>query len=159
MANEWCSEELDSIDSQLLRMLQDNCRTSATYLAESLGVPAATVRERMARLRRNGYILGYEAVLNPSKLDPGLLVFAEIRVADTSTATAHSLKAAVQACDEVIECHEVDGHFDYLLKTRVADMHRYRDFVASVMWRLPGVQEVRTYAVMDEVKNTPCIPV
>ena len=48
----------------------------------------------------------------------------------------------------------VAGGFDYLLKTRSADMAAYRDFAGSVLWQLPGVRETRTYAVMEEVKNT-----
>jgi Lrp/AsnC family leucine-responsive transcriptional regulator len=116
------------------------------------------VHERVARLRRQGYILGYEAVLNPAKFGGGLLVFAELRVGESTPALNRALRAALQDCDEVIECHEVTGHFDYLLKTRVPDMRGLRDFVASVVWQLPGVCEVRTYAVIDEVKNTACIP-
>lgn len=48
----------------------------------------------------------------------------------------------------------VAGGFDYLLKTRMADMSAYRDFAGKVLWQLPGVRETRTYAVMEEVKNT-----
>ena len=48
----------------------------------------------------------------------------------------------------------VAGGFDYLLKTRVADMNAYRDFAGAVLWQLPGVRETRTYAVMEQVKNS-----
>ena len=47
-----------------------------------------------------------------------------------------------------------EGGFDYLLKTRVSDMAAYRSFVGEVIWTLPGVRETRTYAVMEEVKNS-----
>ena len=52
----------------------------------------------------------------------------------------------------------VAGGFDYLLKTRMADMQAYRDFAGTVLWQLPGVRETRTYAVMEEVKNTTRLP-
>ena len=158
MATPSMSERVDAIDAHLLRLLQADGRISITKLAEEVGLAPATVHERVARLKRDGVILGYEAVLNPAKLASGLLVFAEIRIADSNAHTGRALKAAVQACDEVIECHEIAGNFDYLIKTRVADMHGYRDFVASKVWSLPGVREVRTYAVIDEVKNTARIP-
>ena len=48
----------------------------------------------------------------------------------------------------------VAGGFDYLLKTRCADMNAYREFAGTVLWQLPGVRETRTYAVMEEVKNS-----
>jgi Lrp/AsnC family leucine-responsive transcriptional regulator len=159
MATPSSFEMLDSVDAKLLRLLQADGRISITRLAEEVNLAPATVHERVARLKREGYILGYEAVLNPAKLASGLLVFAEIRVADATPGTTRALKAAVQACDEVIECHEVAGGFDYLLKTRVPDMGGYREFMASVVWQLPGVREVRAYAVIDEVKNTARIPV
>ena len=67
-------------------------------------------------------------------------------------------KAAVQVRDEIMECHMVAGGFDYLLKTRMADMAAYREFAGSVLWQLPGVRETRTYAVMEEVKSTTRLP-
>ncbi|MGI9219113.1 MAG: Lrp/AsnC ligand binding domain-containing protein, partial [Hydrogenophaga sp.] len=67
-------------------------------------------------------------------------------------------KAAVQVRDEILECHMVAGGFDYLIKTRMADMAAFRDFAGSVLWQLPGVRETRTYAVMEEVKNSSRLP-
>jgi Lrp/AsnC family transcriptional regulator, leucine-responsive regulatory protein len=61
-------------------------------------------------------------------------------------------RAAVQARPEILECHLVAGGFDYLLKTRVADMTAYRALLGDSIWTLPGVRETRTYAVMEEVK-------
>ena len=63
-----------------------------------------------------------------------------------------TFKAAVQARPEILECHLVAGGFDYLLKTRVADMAAYRSFIGTGIWSLPGVRETRTYVVMEEVK-------
>ena len=51
------------------------------------------------------------------------------------------------------------GAFDYLLKTRVADMAAYRDLISAGIWTLPGVRETRTYAVIEEVKSTTLLPV
>ena len=69
-----------------------------------------------------------------------------------------AFKAAVQVRGEIMECHMVAGGFDYLLKTRMADMSAYREFAGTVLWQLPGVRETRTYAVMEEVKSTTQLP-
>jgi Lrp/AsnC family leucine-responsive transcriptional regulator len=53
----------------------------------------------------------------------------------------------------------VAGGFDYLIKTRVADMRAYREMIATVIWSLPGVRETRTYTVMEEVKNHTALPI
>lgn len=55
---------------------------------------------------------------------------------------------------EILECHMVASGFDYLIKTRVADMDAYRTLAGKVLWQLPGVRETRTYAVMEEVKHS-----
>ncbi|WP_303011638.1 Lrp/AsnC ligand binding domain-containing protein, partial [Rodentibacter pneumotropicus] len=46
------------------------------------------------------------------------------------------------------------GDFDYLLKTPVADMAAYRKLLGTTLLRLPGVNDTRTYVVMEEVKQT-----
>src|SRR5690606_40983647 len=51
-------------------------------------------------------------------------------------------------------CSSDLGGFDYLLKTRHADMEAYREFAGRVLWELPGVRETRSFAVMEEVKDS-----
>ena len=81
-------------------------------------------------------------------------MFVEIGLARTVPDVMDHFRAAVQVRDEILECHLVAGGFDYLLKTRVADVATYREFIGAVIWTLPGVRETRTYAVMEEVKHT-----
>ena len=150
---------LDDVDRRLLRILQADGRITNLKLAGAVGLSSASTHERVKRLVRDGTILGFGARLNPALLQAGLLVFAEVRLSDMSNAVNEAFKAAVQLRPEILECHEVAGGFDYLLKTRVAHMGAYRDLVAAVAWSLPGVRDVRTYAVIDEVKNTSALPV
>jgi Lrp/AsnC family leucine-responsive transcriptional regulator len=151
--------DLDTVDLQLLRILQGDGRITNLKLAEAIGLSSAGTHERMRRLVRDGYILGFGARLNPGLLRAGMLVFAEVRLADMSNAVNEAFKEAVRQRPEILECHEVAGGFDYLLKTRVAHMGAYRDLVAAVAWSLPGVRDVRTYAVIEELKNTTALPV
>ncbi len=146
--------ELDRIDLRILQVLQADGRISNLKLAEAVSLSPTAVLERVRRLHRDGYILGYEARLNPDKLGAGLLVFVEVLLDRTTPNVFEQFKAAVQVRPEIMECHMVAGGFDYLLKTRMADMAAYRDFAGTVLWQLPGVRETRTYAVMEEVKNT-----
>ena len=144
----------DDIDAQLLRLLQDDARLPNLKLAQAVGLSPAATHERVQRLLREGYILGFEGVLNPALLGAGLLVFVELRLQAHGDGVHTAFKAAVQAQPEILECHEVAGSFDYLVKVRVADMEAYRRVVAEVVWALPGVRQVRTYTAMEEVKNT-----
>ena len=150
---------MDAIDRRILRELQADGRISNLKLAEAVHLSPTAVLERVRRLTREGVILGYEARLNPVHLGAGLLVFVEILLDRTVTDVLETFKAAVQARPEILECHLEAGGFDYLVKTRVADMAAYREFLGSTLWSLPGVRETRTYAVMEEIKNTTRLPV
>jgi Lrp/AsnC family leucine-responsive transcriptional regulator len=145
---------IDKIDAKILRILQKDGRISNLKLADEVHLSPTAVLERVKRLTRDGYILGYEARLNPDKLGAGMLVFIEVVLDRTTPDVMNEFKAAVQVRPEILECHLVAGGFDYLIKTRVADMPAYREFIGSVVWALPGVRETHTYAVMEEVKNT-----
>ena len=146
--------DIDRIDLKILNLLQQDGRISNLKLAESVALSATAVLARVQRLSRDGFILGYEARLNPLQLGAGMLVFVEVLLDRTTPNVFDAFKAAVQVYPEIMECHMVAGGFDYLLKTRMADMAAYRNFAGTVLWQLPGVRETRTYAVMEEVKNT-----
>ena len=145
---------LDRIDLKILDRLQQDGRLSNLKLAEAVALSPTAVLARVQRLTRDGYLLGYEARLNPLKLGAGMMVFVEVLLDRTTPNVFEAFKAAVQVHPEIAECHMVAGGFDYLLKTRMADMAAYRQFAGTVLWQLPGVRETRTYAVMEEVKNS-----
>ena len=149
---------IDRIDQRILSALQADGRLSNLKLAEAVALSPTAVLARVQRLTREGYILGYEARLNPLKLGRGMMVFVEVLLDRTTPNVFEQFKAAVQAQEAILECHMVAGGFDYLLKTRMADMAAYRDFAGTVLWQLPGVRETRTYAVMEEVKNSTRLP-
>ncbi|HNW00817.1 MAG TPA: Lrp/AsnC ligand binding domain-containing protein [Burkholderiaceae bacterium] len=150
--------DLDRIDLKILNCLQEDGRISNLKLAESVALSPTAVLARVQRLTKEGYILGYEARLNPLKLGAGMMVFVELLLDRTTPNVFEAFKAAVQVRPEIMECHMVAGGFDYLLKTRMADMTAYREFAGTVLWQLPGVRETRTYAVMEEVKNSTHLP-
>lgn len=149
---------LDRIDLRILAALQADGRISNLKLAETVALSPTAVLARVQRLTRAGFIVGYHAELNAAKLGRGLVVFVEVLLDRTTPNVFDEFKAAVQVHDEVMECHMVAGGFDYLLKTRMADMAAYRAFAGRVLWQLPGVRETRTYAVMEEVKSGTALP-
>jgi len=98
-------------------------------------------------------------MLDPQRLGLGLLVFIEVTLDKTTPDVFERFADAVKRSPEVLECHMVAGGFDYLVKTRVADMAAYRNLLGDVVLALPGVKESRTYAVMEEVKSDGALPV
>jgi Lrp/AsnC family leucine-responsive transcriptional regulator len=151
--------EIDRIDRKILKCLQDDGRIATVDLAEKVGLSPTSTSERMKRLQREGYIAGFGARLDPHRLGLELLVFVEVSLDKTTPDVFEKFAEAVRRAPEVLECHMVAGGFDYLVKTRVADMAAYRRFLGEILLALPGVKETRTYAVMEEVKSDGILPV
>lgn len=149
---------LDRIDRRILALLQMDGRLATVDLAGRIGLSATATTERLKRLTRDGFILGYCAKLDPSKLGRGFLVFVEVSLDKTTPDVFERFAAAVRRSPDVLECHMVAGGFDYLVKVRVADMAAYRRFLGDALWSVAGVRETRTYTVMEEVKETAALP-
>ena len=147
-------KSLDAIDFKILDELQRNGKISNIDLSKKVGLSPTPCLERVKRLERQGIITGYRALLNPELLNAPLLVIVEITLTRGKPDVFEAFNIAVQELDEIHECYLVSGDFDYLLKTRVADMSAYRKLLGTTLLRLPGVNDTRTYVVMEEVKQT-----
>jgi Lrp/AsnC family leucine-responsive transcriptional regulator len=143
---------LDRIDRNILRELQKNGRISNVELAKRVGLSPTPCMERVKRLEKNSVIKSYTALLDPQYLNASLLVYIEISLKRTSADVFERFNQAAKQLDEILECHLVSGDFDYLLKTRVADMSAYRKVLSQTLQALPDIKDSRTYVVMEEVK-------
>ena len=150
---------IDEMDRKLLRALQADGRITNQNLAQLCNISPAACFERVKRLRAQGVISGYTALLDPDKVDHALMIFVEVLLDRTTDDIFASFAAHVRSIPEVLECHMVAGGFDYLLKIRVRDMAAYRAFLGETLVAMPGIRETRTYAVLDEVKATTHLPV
>lgn len=149
---------LDRIDLNILSQLQRDGRLSNVALSKRINLSPTPCLERVKRLEQKGYIKGYYADLDASKLDAGLLVFVQVSLDKTTLDVFQTFAAALRHLDSVLECHMVAGGFDYLLKLRFSDMHAYRQFLGNELAALPGIMQTHTYFVMEEVKNSAAIP-
>ncbi|PKM19991.1 MAG: leucine-responsive transcriptional regulator Lrp [Gammaproteobacteria bacterium HGW-Gammaproteobacteria-15] len=147
-------KKLDRIDRKILLELQRDGRLANVELARRVGLSPTPCLERVRKLEAEGVILGYSAQIDPQKVGAALLVFVEITLSKTSPEDFDEFSKAVQKLEEIQECHLVSGSFDFLLKTRVANMAAYRELLGETLLRLPSVRESRTYVVMEEVKQT-----
>jgi Lrp/AsnC family leucine-responsive transcriptional regulator len=150
--------ELDRIDKRILYELQNNGRLSNVALSRRVNLSPTPCLERVKRLEKKGYILGYHAALNADKLGAGLLVFVQVSLDKTTADVFSRFRQALSHLEPVQECHMVAGGFDYLLKLRFGNMSTYREFLGNELTALPGVMQTHTYFVMEEVKHTAAIP-
>jgi Lrp/AsnC family leucine-responsive transcriptional regulator len=145
---------LDDTDRRLLRVLQAEGRISNQDLAQRCHLSPSACSDRVRRLREQGFITGFSAIIDPAKVGRSLLIFVEVVLDRTTSDAFEAFAAAVRRAPDVLECHMVAGGFDYLIKARVRDMEAYRVFLGEVLVDMPGVRETRTYAVLEEIKAT-----
>src|SRR5690349_877581 len=116
---------MDAIDRRILEALQDDGRLTVVELAERVGLSASPCLRRLKRLERDGYIEGYRATLQRSRIGLGLTVFVGIKVDGHRDENATALQDAVRAMPEVVSCHIVSGEADFLLEVVMPDLGAY----------------------------------
>ena len=150
---------LDAVDYAILAVLQAEGRIPIVELSKRVNLSATPCTLRIRALEQAGLISGYHAVLDAKALGRALLVFVQVKLKATDEATLAAFKAAITPVEQVLECHMVGGGFDYLLKIRVSDMNEYRAILGGVLGNLPMVEATHSYFVMEEVKESPVLPI
>lgn len=150
---------LDAADRRILRALQADGRLSNKELAARVHLSESACWARTRRLFDSGVIRGVRAVLDPAALGQDTVVLVGV-VLDRSTRESFAaFEAAVRELPQVLECHLVAGEVDYFLKVRVRDLAGFNRFHGERIIALPGVRQVRTFFVLNEVKSDAPLPI
>lgn len=152
-------EELDSVDLAILRALQNNAKLTTKELAELVHLSPTPVFERQRRLERQGYIKKYVAVLDAGKLGNGFIVFCYIRLKQHSKAYGKQFMEAISRINEVTDCYNTSGDYDFMMKVYVKDMGYYQDFVLNKLGELDCIGSLHSIFVIGEVKVAGGIPI
>ncbi len=148
---------IDSIDRQLLDILQGDARTPNAELARRVGMAPSATLERLRKLEQQGVIAGYAARLDPRQLGAGLLAFIFVRTDDG--VAAERTEAKLAEIPEVQEVHHVAGEDCFLLKVRAADAEALGRLLRQRISSLPTVVSTRTTIVLNTVKETTALPI
>ncbi len=152
-------EELDEIDIKILRTLQKNAKLTTKELAQAVNLSPSPVFERQKRLERMGYIRKYVAVVDPQKLGNGLLVLCNIRLKQHNREYGQQFMDAMKGLEEITECYNVSGDYDFMVKIFVRDMHHYQDFVLNTLGAIDCVGALHSIFVLGEVKTSGVVPI
>ena len=152
-------EHLDGIDIMILRELQKDAKLTTKELAAKVNLSASPVFERQKRLEREGYIKRYVAVVDPIRTGNGIMVLCNVRLKHHSKEFSRQFTSVISEIDEVVECFNTSGDYDYQLKIYARNMHDYQDFVLGTLGDLDCIGSLHSLFVIGEVKNTLCIPV
>ncbi|MBE4949219.1 MULTISPECIES: Lrp/AsnC family transcriptional regulator [Chryseobacterium] len=146
-------EQLDDKDVQLLRLLQKNAKLTVKELAKEVNLSTSPVFERVKRLEQDGFVKRYAAVLDAEKLNRGFTVFCQIKLKIHDRSVGYDFVKEILEIEEVAECYNISGDFDFLLKVQVRDMKHYQDFVFNKLGSVDSIGSTHSTFVMAEVKN------
>lgn len=149
---------LDVIDKDILKMLQKNAHITNREISLQLHLTTTPVHERIKRLEKDGYIKKYVAILDKEKLDKGLTVFCNVSLKQHTNENGKKFVLEIQSIPEVVECYNIAGDYDFLLKILVKDMPAYQRFVLGVLGTLKSIGSVKSVFVMGEIKHSTSVP-
>ncbi|VCU68224.1 Leucine-responsive regulatory protein [Pigmentiphaga humi] len=152
------TESLDQTDLQLMRHLQDDGRLSNAKLAQRVALSETPCWHRLRKLESEGYIQGYQAMLDRRKLGLGELAFISLNFSPHTAEAFEALEKLVEANDQVLTCHRVTGEADFVMMVVAEDLDSVRDFIDKVLRTLPNVATVRTSLSLREVKFSSKLP-
>ena len=154
MGRNWVVDSLiDAMDRKILGALHRDGRMSMAELSATVGLSKTPCQLRVKRLREQGFIRGFRAVLDLGKLGLDHIAFVEVTLTDTRESALRAFNDAVSAVSEIEECHMIAGAFDYLLKVRTSDIKAYRAVLGEVISNLPHVSNSSTHVSMEAVKD------
>ena len=147
------TEELDKTDLMILRALQQNARLTTKELAAQVHLSTTPVFERQKRLERRGYIRKYVAVLDADKLNRGFIVFCNVKLRRMNRDIAQDFADRIRDTEQVSECYNISGNFDFMLKIHAPDMKAYQEFILNTLGAIESVGSIESTFVMSEIKN------
>lgn len=142
---------LDSIDLQILRLMQGNARISNVDLARELDMAPSAMLERVKKLEQKKVILSYTAQVNPTIVGQKLLAFIFIKTNDGFGSTVTG--PALAGIPEVQEVHNIAGDDCYLVKVRTADSAALMALMRNEFAKIPTIHSTKTTIVLETVKE------
>lgn len=147
------STEVTVQERKILRALQADGRISNADLAKKVGLSTTACWNHTRRLYESGIIKSVRAQIDPNAVQQGTVVLIGV-VLDRSTPESFAtFEAAARELQQVLECWLVAGDVDYFMKIRVRDLPAFNHLHNTKIIALPGVRQVRTFFVLNEVKS------
>src|SRR6201985_2211684 len=150
--------ELDPTDVQILKLLQTDATLTNKEISYKLRKSIATVHERIRRLKEQGYIKRVVAILDRKKIKKSLIAFSQVLLNDHAAGTLCLFEQEVAKFPEVMECFQMTGTFDFILRIATSDMDAYHDFYRNKLATLPNISTVQSFFVLSETKSDTAYP-
>ncbi|TJZ54840.1 Lrp/AsnC family transcriptional regulator [Sphingobacterium olei] len=145
--------QLDDTDIKLLRLLQQDATLSNKELSFKLHKSIAAIHERVKKLKAQGYIKRTVAIVDRHKIGIGLISFSQVFLKAHTAEVLNEFERDVAKFPEVMECYQMAGSYDFMLRIATKDMDAYHMFLRHKLAVLPQVNTVQTYFVLSETKS------
>lgn len=149
---------LDPTDIEILRLLQQDASLTNKEISFKLRKSVTTVHERVRKLREQGYIKRIVAILDRKKINRSLIAFSQVLLNDHTAKTLNDFEQEVSKFPEVMECFQMTGAFDFILRIATSDMDAYTDFYRNKLATLPNINTVQSFFVLSETKSDTAYP-
>lgn len=146
---------IDELDIAILNELSDNARASVSYISKKINLSIPAVSERIKRLKENQYIEKYTTILNLQKLDINLVCFTLLSLRYTEGGFER-FKAFVESEPEVLECHQITGEYEYLLKIATKNSQTLATLIDNLR-QAADVLTTSTSITLLALKNEPSV--
>lgn len=145
--------EIDPYCEKILLTLESSGRLTNVDLAKRVGLSASACLRRVQDLERAGVIVGYRAIIDRSALAPRITVFVMVGLSQQLYEDARAFEQAMEDAPQVLECHNIAGNVEYLLRVEVGNLAEYKDFHAHTLGQLPQVQNVTSHFCLGTSKD------
>jgi len=148
---------LDKIDIAILNLLQKNAKLTTKTLSEKLFLSTTAIYERIKKLEKLGVIHKYVAIVNPDKVNINFVVLCQVKLVQHNHKFIERFEKEVMQFNEVLECYNISGDYDYQLKVVVKDMQAYRNFLNTKLTTLDYIGSTYSTFIISEVKSSTAI--
>jgi DNA-binding Lrp family transcriptional regulator len=145
---------LDEKDLAILRLLQQNARMTVKEIADQVHLSTTPVHERIKRMEASGVITQYATLVDHNKVRKGLMVIVYVSLKQHSRTAGAKFIKHIHELNEVIECYNVSGEFDFMLKVVAENMDAYYDFHVNKLSQSENIGHVQSVFVMGVIKQT-----
>ena len=144
----------DKKDLAILKLLQENARITVKEISEKVHLSTTPVHERIKRLEETGVIRQYATLVDHSKVKKGLMVICYVSLRQHDKNAGGKFIRSILAMHEVIECYNISGEFDFMLKVVSENMDDYYDFHVNKLSQAENIGHVQSVFVMGVIKQT-----
>ena len=145
---------LDKKDMAILKLLQENARVTVKEISQKIHLSTTPVHERIKRMEESGVIKQYVTLLDHSKVKKGLIVICYVSLKEHSKNAGNKFIKTIHELNEVTECYNISGEFDFMLKVICEDMNGYYDFHVNKLSQIENMGHVQSIFVMGVIKQT-----